>query len=198
MGRGGVDLMPPPAVDISSLHFEEIQAPAHFLEIGWISGASGLKGAVRVELRSGDTQTLDSITDFWLQHQNRWFVAPISGVAARSGGAVVTFDGVVNRNQSELLRGARVCLARERLPAPEKDAYYWVDLVDCSVTNTCGAVLGKVGSLLSTGAHDVLCILDPRAVGGQRMIPFVDAFVKSVDLTAKTIVVDWQPEWDEA
>jgi 16S rRNA processing protein RimM len=189
--------MLPLFADLSSLHFEEIQAPAQFLEIGWISGASGLKGAVRVELRAGGTQTLDSISDIWLQHQNRWFVAPISSVAARSGGAVVTFDGVATRNQSELLRGARVCLARERLPEPEKNAYYWVDLVDCAVTNTCGAVLGKVGSLLATGAHDVLCIVDPKAAGGQRLIPFVDAFVKSVDLPGKTIVVDWQPEWDE-
>jgi 16S rRNA processing protein RimM len=184
-------------LNLAGLGLAEMPHPDQFLEIGWISGASGLRGAVRIELISSDTETLEHVEQIWLQHLNRWHIAVIGSVAARSGGAVVQLNGIDTRNQSELLRGARVCVARTQLPTPEKNSYYWIDLVGCEVTNTCGVVLGSVGSLLSTGAHDVLCIVDPKAKGGQRMIPFVDAFVKSVDVKAKAVVVDWQPEWDE-
>jgi len=41
--------------------------------------------------------------------------------------------------------------------------------------------------LLETGAHDVLQVKGER----ERLIPFVDAYVREVDLEAGRIVVDW-------
>jgi 16S rRNA processing protein RimM len=56
--------------------------------------------------------------------------------------------------------------------------------------------LGQVSELLSTGPQTVLVINDE--VDGQtlqRMIPFVAAYVDDVDLVARRILVDWQPDY---
>jgi len=59
--------------------------------------------------------------------------------------------------------------------------------------------LGQVKDLMSTGPQTVLVLeAAPAAEGGkpvERMIPFVSAFVDGVDLPARRITVDWQPDY---
>ena len=50
--------------------------------------------------------------------------------------------------------------------------------------------------VLSTGPQTVLVLeqqVDDKPV--ERMIPFVAAYVDGVDLTARRITVDWQPDY---
>jgi 16S rRNA processing protein RimM len=50
--------------------------------------------------------------------------------------------------------------------------------------------------LLSTGPQTVLVLEYEEAdKPAERMIPFVSAFVDAVDLAAKRITVDWQPDY---
>ena len=55
-------------------------------------------------------------------------------------------------------------------------------------------------TLVATGPQTTLVLKQPgpEASGSQqRMIPFVNAFVDAVDVPAKRIVVNWQPDfWD--
>ena len=56
--------------------------------------------------------------------------------------------------------------------------------------------LGVVRDLLPTGPHSVLCL--EYAEGDkqlERMIPFVSVYVDQVDLLARRITVDWQPDY---
>jgi len=55
--------------------------------------------------------------------------------------------------------------------------------------------------LMATGPHSVLCVQyqvsqeDGSNKDEERMIPFVSAYVDSVDIAAKLITVDWQPDY---
>jgi len=62
--------------------------------------------------------------------------------------------------------------------------------------NREGLALGQVSELLSTGPQTVL-VINHDADGQilQRMIPFVSAYVDDVDLAARQILVDWQPDY---
>ena len=64
------------------------------------------------------------------------------------------------------------------------------------MVNREGVPLGVVRDLLPTGPHSVLCL---EYLEGdktlERMIPFVSAYVDQVDLPAKRITVDWQPDY---
>jgi len=58
-------------------------------------------------------------------------------------------------------------------------------------------VLGQVKDLLSNGPQDVLVVSDDSQglKPVERLIPFVDAYVDGVDMEARRITVDWQPDY---
>jgi 16S rRNA processing protein RimM len=64
------------------------------------------------------------------------------------------------------------------------------------VINREGVELGTVTDLMATGPNTVL-VLQWQAQGQtlERMIPFVNAYIDSVDLKARRILVDWQPDY---
>jgi 16S rRNA processing protein RimM len=97
------------------------------------------------------------------------------------------------------LRGGRIFVLRSSFPTAADGEYYWVDLMGLQVINREGVVLGQVRDLMSTGPQTVLVIeAAPESEDGkpvERMIPFVSAFVDDVDLPAKRITVDWQPDY---
>lgn len=102
--------------------------------------------------------------------------------------------GIDDRQLSDSLRHARIWASRADFPKTAKDEYYWVDLIGLAVINHQGLALGLVQELIATGPQSVLLLKTPE--GGERMIPFVDAYIDQVDLTARRIVADWLPEYD--
>jgi 16S rRNA processing protein RimM len=67
------------------------------------------------------------------------------------------------------------------------------------VINREGVNLGEVTELLSTGPQTVLvlrdAVTDAQGKPIERMIPFVSAYVDSVDTQARLITVDWQADY---
>ena len=90
------------------------------------------------------------------------------------------------------LKGKTVAVPRAALPAPEAGQYYWADLVGLEVVNSQGSVLGVVQGLFSNGAHDVMELAGEKST---RLVPFLPAVVKLVDLEARRIEVEWGAEW---
>ncbi|RZL09708.1 MAG: ribosome maturation factor RimM [Rubrivivax sp.] len=128
---------------------------------------------------------------------------------------VATIDGMDNRNDAEALKGARVFVSRSAFPTPDPDEFYWIDLIGLSVVNREGQSLGTVIDLLDTGPHCVLrCkvsgdaapvagaaadesssepdqVPDAPEHAGERLIPFVAAYIDRVSLAERLIVADW-------
>jgi 16S rRNA processing protein RimM len=73
-----------------------------------------------------------------------------------------------------------------------KGEYYWADLEGLRVVNLEGVEFGTVSHLFETGANDVLVVTDGER---ERLIPFTRNAVKKVDLAAREIRVDWDPEF---
>ncbi len=61
------------------------------------------------------------------------------------------------------------------------------------MTNQADERLGRVVELVRTGAHEVLDVRDEDGV--QRLLPFVAAVIKEVDLAGRRIRVDWGRDW---
>ncbi|MEP7300338.1 MAG: ribosome maturation factor RimM [Caldimonas sp.] len=180
--------------------------PADALEVGRIGDAWGLKGWFRVQPYASPPETLLAA--------RRWHLRPASPGPApgRSWSAGATFldirevrehgDGLVaaaggvdDRSAAEALRGARIFIARSSFPKAGIDEFYWADLIGLAVVNRDGVALGKVAGLIDTGPHSVLRVLPDGAAelpaAEERLIPFVSAYVDSVDLAGRSIVVDW-------
>jgi 16S rRNA processing protein RimM len=184
-------------------NLETAELPADAIEVGRITDAWGIKGWFKVLPYSADPEALFS--------SKRWFLLPaekglktffgvlklaIQESKIHSGTVVASSLDVMDRTAAEALRGARIFIARSSFPTANKDEYYWVDLIGLDVVNREGLLLGQVSELISTGPQTVLVIgYEQDGKPQERMIPFVAAYVDDVDLTARQIRVDWQPDY---
>ena len=182
---------------------EPADLPADAIEVGRIADAWGIKGWFKVLAHSADPEALFSA--------KRWFLQPaeqgpktfsgtlllrIREAKDHSGVVVATAQEIDDRSAAEALRGARVFIPRSSFPTADADEYYWVDLIGLAVTNRDGVALGTVKELLSTGPQTVLVLAyEAQGKTQERMIPFVSAFVDTVDIPGKRIAVDWQADY---
>lgn len=182
---------------------EAADMPSDAIEVGRIVDAWGIKGWFKVQPHSADPEALFSSKRWFLMPSERGArafegVVKLSIVEAKnhSGTVLASAREIDDRSAADALRGARVFVSRSSFPTPEKDEYYWVDLIGLSVVNREGKSLGTVRDLHSTGAQTVLVLeFDQEAKKAERMIPFVSVYIDEVDLAARRILVDWQPDF---
>jgi len=187
---------------------EPAALPPDAVELGRVQEAWGIKGWLRLHSHSADPEVLLAA--------RRWFLLPpearyargfdafsgvvtvaVDEVKTHADGLVARIEPIADRNAAEALKGCRIHVSRTDFPAAKgDDEYYWVDLIGLDVVNREGVHLGVVRDLLPTGPHSVLCL--EYAEGDktlERMIPFVSVYVDQVDLQARRITVDWQPDY---
>ena len=175
--------------------------PDDALEVGRIGEAWGLKGGFHVLPYADPPEALLAAS--------RWHLKPAEGarrpgsaaalpgtldiasVRASGDGLIASSPEVPDRTAAEALRGARIFVARSQFPATATDEFYWADLIGLDVFTREGVALGSVVGLLDTGPHSVLRIQPPGEAGEEVLIPFVSAYVDSVELPVRRIVVDW-------
>lgn len=174
--------------------------PDDAVEVGRIVDAWGVKGWIKIQPFASDPQALFSSKRWFLQPSERGPIVPpalprcLKVVQAKdhADAVVAQVQDVADRNGAEALKGARVFISRASFPTPDKDEFYWVDLIGLSVINQEGHRLGEVIGLYDTGPQSVLRIVDPSTKDApERLIPFVNAYVLDVNLPARRITVDW-------
>lgn len=192
-------------------------APADLIEVGAIMQAYGVRGQVMVAPHAENGGNA-------LLHARRWWLSEKvagqtdSNAAASTGaptevcvlearvhsGAIsAKLQGYDDRDAALALKGVRVYVRRRDFPVlADSDEFYWVDLIGLEVFNTTGEPLGRVAGMVDNHAHSVLrvefkseCINQDRGKMGERLIPFVAAYVQTVDLEGGRIIVDWQSDY---
>ena len=163
--------------------------------VGYVSGAYGINGWLRIKPYAADAGALLHAKTWWLDKPELHDVEMMQA-KTHSGDVVAQLIGVVGRNAAEALKGATVQISRSRFPSLSDNEFYWVDLIGLAVENLQGECLGLVKDLMDNGAHPILRVVVPEDSGLEKtqqelLIPFVDQFVKTVDQTAKKITVDW-------
>lgn len=159
--------------------------------MGRIAAPFGVKGWVKVQPYSEDPGALMDFESWRVGRGETQAHFAVEAVQDHGAALVAKLAGIDDRDAAYALRGQEVSVARGALPAPEEDEYYWSDLIGLTAVNREGVELGKVDSLMETGAHDVLVVKGKR----EHLIPFVAAFVGRVDLDGGTIEVDWGEDY---
>jgi len=185
------------------LDLESAELPADAIEVGRIAVAWGIKGWFKVLPHSASPEALFSSKRWFLQPAERGaktFVGTvllnITEAKEHSDSVVATAQQVPDRNTAELLKGARIFVSRASFPTPATDEYYWVDLIGLDVVNRETVALGQVRELLQSGPQTVLVLAyEEDGVAKERMIPFVSAYIDTVDLAGRRITADWQPDY---
>jgi 16S rRNA processing protein RimM len=155
--------------------------------MGRVAGSYGVRGWVKVAPQKGVADTLAAATDWWLGEEAR----RVEQARVHSATVVAKLAGIETREQALALKGSKVAVARSTLPDAQDGRYYLADLVGLEVVNEEGLKLGTVRQWYSSGAQDVMELAGDRV----RLVPWVPAVVKKVDLEAKRIEVEWGADW---
>jgi 16S rRNA processing protein RimM len=156
--------------------------------MGRVAGSYGIRGWVKVAPGIGAAQALAQAKEWWIgADAYRVDEAKVHGATV-----VAKLAGLEIREQALALKGSPVSLLRDALPDPEEGHYYLADLVGLEVVNTQGEALGTVKKLFTNGAQDVMEVV---ADGKTRLLPWVSAVVKAVDLSKRRIEVEWGADW---
>lgn len=165
--------------------------------LGRIVAPFGVQGWVRVHPFADDPEAWATMPRWWLASvadaaMELWRPVQLEKARIHGDGLIAKLLGVDDRNGAEALNGSYVGAPREAMPAPAQDEYYWSDLIGLEVLNQHGASLGRVSGLIETGSNHVLKI---QAGEQERLLPFVVAVVKAVDIGAGRISVEWELDW---
>jgi 16S rRNA processing protein RimM len=163
--------------------------------LGRLRAPWGIKGWIKVD---SYTDPPAAILDYPV-----WSLAKAGGgwetvrvVAGRPHGAgrlvVVGLEGVASPEDARRYVERDVAVLRSALPAPAAGEYYWEDLLGCRVATVEGVELGVVSHFLEYPAGPLMVVRDGTR---ERWVPLAPRHLKQVDLGARRVIVDWDPEF---
>ncbi|WP_433118602.1 ribosome maturation factor RimM [Micromonospora sp. CA-246542] len=105
------------------------------------------------------------------------------------GRMLVAFDGILDRNTAEALRGTLLVVDSADVEPPEDpEEFHDHQLVGLAVVTPSGERLGEVARIDHAPSSDLLVLRRPE--GRTALIPFVRAIVPEVDLAGGRVIVD--------
>lgn len=155
--------------------------------MGRVTAPFGVLGWVKVRPYTEGSAALTRYRTWWLGLEAPYAEYEVVQAKVHGKDVLAKLAAIDDRDAAARLKGQWVVVPRAALPQTAEDEYYWVDLIGLLVVNTQEVCLGRVKTLMETGANDVLVVEGDR----ERLIPFIRQVVLEVDLAGGVIRVDW-------
>lgn len=152
----------------------------------------GIKGWIKVHAFTETPDSLDAYASWLIKGPRDWEEFELEDFAVNAKGVVAKLKGCDDRTAAERLTKRDIGIPRAALEEAEEGEVFWIDLIGCEVVNTAGESLGKIETLMETGANDVLVV---KRGGEETLIPFIADVVVEVNREAKRITVNWSGEY---
>lgn len=168
-----------------------------WIEVGRISRPHGVHGEVRV---TPDSDNPERFAPGSILHarpgrvgvagpqEGRQVELTIESVRGDESFPIVAFREVADRDAAETLSGYLLEVPSSELPELEHDEFYPFDLEGLEARAVDGTVIGRVVDVVESPAHAILVV--GLRQGGELLVPFVEAAIPIVDVTAGYLVID--------
>ena len=161
---------------------------ADWVVLARVRRARGIRGEIVVETFGSSPERFE--TGLKLVVSKRGSAdseAEVERAWVHNGDLILKLKGADTRNDAEALRGAELRIPEEeRPPAPEGE-YYLSDLIGCRVERPNGEFVGEVFAWHDYGAAP---LLEVRNGTREFLVPFAEAFYRTVDVAGKRIVME--------
>lgn len=157
-----------------------------------VAAPFGIKGWVKLQTFTQSPDSLDAYAAWLLRGKAGWEEFELEDFAVNVKGVIAKLKGCNDRTAAEKLAKRDIGIPREALDEAEEGEHYWIDLIGADVVNTAGELLGKIETLMETGANQVLVV---KSGGEQLLIPYLADVVLKVDGAAKVVTVDWGKDY---
>ena len=173
------------------------------IAVGRILRAHGIRGELKVEAWSDVADRFSVGRDLRVEPAAASGLSPvrrrITGCRPDRGILLIRLDGVDDRDAAEALRGAVLTVDEADVPDAPEGFYYHYQLVGCRLEDHRAGDLGEVVEVIEDGGGHLLRVekREPgqnstaqKSRGLTVLIPFVDAFLRRVDIAARQIEVE--------
>ena len=171
-------------------HEGDRQGSSRLLDVGYVAGAHGVRGDLRVHLHDAESEALAPGRTLHLHKEGeaprRHRVESTGPLPGKANRRRVTVQGLRDRDVAEALRGFTVLVDRDELPPLQGDEFYLADAIGLPVVRQRGEqlqALGEIEGVTTNGAQDLFEVRY-RAPDGrlrQWLLPVLPHTLVSID-----------------
>lgn len=158
----------------------------NWVPVGRVVSVHGIRGEVKFYYYNEVKGEFLRYTSLFALKDDRYIELEPLGAVYRKNFYYLSFRGLSSPQEVSFLAGKELFVREGDLPLLEDGEYYEYQLIGLEVVDVHGTMLGKVRSILRSGAHDVLIVAGEKEI----MLPMVEGFVVEVDIKGGTIRVD--------
>lgn len=153
---------------------------SEYLECGRVVSTHGCHGAVKVENLCDTPAVLASLGRVFIKKSASYEEKKIISASVFKNAVIMEIEGVSDMDAAMLLRGKVLFAARGDIPI-EEGSHFIADLIGLPVKDAeSGKVYGTLSDVINRGASDIYVV---KTDDGEKMMPAVKEFVKSIDTT---------------
>ncbi len=160
-----------------------------YISVGKILNFHGIKGEAKVGFSKGQEDFILGLDSVYIRKDNQYIPFKVQSVRLNKNFALFKFEGIDSINELMDYKGSLIFVEegyiRENL---EENEFLIDELVGMSVYDTESKKLGFVVGVSNNGANDLLSVkTNSKHIC---LVPFIEAFIKNVDIESKTIVIN--------
>jgi 16S rRNA processing protein RimM len=148
--------------------------------VGEIGRPHGVRGLVRLRAFTEDPAAIAAYSPLTDADGAKRYAITLKG------GDIAAIEGVADRDAAQRLTGTKLYVERDRLPPPEDDEFYLVDLIGLAAVTDSGEPLGRIRAVEDHGAGAFLII---EGTAREHLLPFTRAVVPVVDIASGRVTV---------
>lgn len=161
-----------------------------YLSLGKIIDSFSLDGTLKIYSTTnlGEYRYQRGSKVLLLDDENKTYI-PFTVLNYRHSGLFdfVKLEGIENKEDALAKKGKEIFVIKNKNDLNEGE-YFYSDLRWCKVLNTAQKELGIVKEVEEFPAHITLRVARKNAP--DFFVPFIDTFIKSIDIDSKTIVIE--------
>ena len=158
-----------------------VPARDDWLNLGTLTAPWGVRGEIKVRL-DADPEFAGQLRRIYLGAERRAY--DVAGFYQRGRAHVFKLKGLDSANDVEALRGQEVYIPRAEAPSLPDGEYFFQDIVGLRVVTVDGRDLGRVATIIATGANDVYVV---RGELGEILVPAIASVVTDIDIAGGVI-----------
>lgn len=156
--------------------------------LGVVGAPHGVRGLVRIKSFTEDPMAIASYGA--LSDETGTKAYRVEALSVVKDAVLARIEGVADRTAAEAVRGLRLYVERERLPATGEQEWYEADLIGLSAVGRDGRDWGKVLAFHDFGAGRTMEVSGGSTSRNSVVVPFTDAAVPEIDVEGGKVVID--------
>jgi 16S rRNA processing protein RimM len=158
------------------------------LVVGQILRPHGVRGELVVDVRTDSPDQRYTVGSVLVTDPAAAGPLTVEAVRPHQGRLLITFEGVVDRDSADRLRGVLLCVDSATVAPPEDpDEFLDHQLIGLRAQTPDGDPIGEVVKIDHAPAHDLLVV---RLTDGRTgLVPFVSSMVPEVDVAGGRVVL---------